>query len=76
MSSAPRVLLLFPSIHHVLAAEQALQGAGVVPDLVPVPKEISPLCGMAIAVAPSERPRALHTLAENPPARILDDWQA
>lgn len=74
MSRAPRVLLTFESIHQVLAAEKALLEAGLAPDLVPVPKEISANCGMAITLPPSERASALLALAHLAPKRILDDW--
>jgi len=74
-SQGSKVLLIFQSIHHVLAAEKALKAAGIPPDLVPVPKEISPDCGMAITVAPAERARALQALTPTPPLRILDDWK-
>ena len=76
MSAASRVLLLFASIHGVLTAEAALKAACVPLDLVPVPKEISPDCGMAIAVAPLDRGRALRALAASPPSRVLDAWRA
>lgn len=75
MTPPPRVLLIFESIHHVLAAERALLDAGLAPDLVPVPREISANCGMAITVAPGERGRALLALANSPPARVLDTWR-
>jgi hypothetical protein len=74
MSQGDKVLLIFQSIHQVLAAEETLRGAGVACDLVPVPKEIDPNCGMAITIAPADRPRGLRALARTPPARALDDW--
>jgi len=70
-----KVLLVFRSIHDVLAAEQSLIAAGLAPDLVPVPKEINPNCGMAVTVAPEARPAALEALADRPPVRILDAWE-
>lgn len=74
MSRGARLLLTFQSIHHVLAAEQALKAAGLAPDLVPVPKEISADCGMAITLAPGDRARALLALEKAPPTRVLDGW--
>ena len=74
MSRGGRVLLIFQSIHHVLAAESALKAAGLRPDLVPVPKEISPECGMAITLAADERARALEALRAIQPSHILEDW--
>ncbi len=70
----PRTLFLFRSIHDVLAAERALKGAGIRPDLVPVPKEISPNCGMAVAVAPEAGERALAALGSNRPLTIVERW--
>ena len=45
-----RLVALFESIHHVLAAERALRQGGVWCDLVPVPRELSSDCGMAIEI--------------------------
>lgn len=75
MSPGGRVLLLFPSVHDVLAAEAALEAGGVVPDVVPVPKEISSDCGVAITVAPDDRARALGLLDRSRPTRVVDGWQ-
>jgi hypothetical protein len=76
VSAATRVLLLFSSIHNVLAAESELNAAEVPMDMIPVPKEISPECGMAITVAAADRARALEALADARPVRVLDDWRA
>lgn len=75
MSDKARVLLTFESIHHVLAAEMALHDAGLALDLVPVPKEISANCGMAITIPPADRDRALLALGRIVPTRILDGWE-
>jgi hypothetical protein len=48
--SYPYVAILF-SVHHVLKAEKLLLAQGVAHDVVPVPREISSDCGMAIAFA-------------------------
>jgi len=45
-----KVLLTFPSIHYVLKAEKLIKGLGLFTDMVPVPKEISSDCGMALLV--------------------------
>ena len=74
MSAASRVLLLFASIHGVLAAEARLKAAHISMDMIPVPKEISAECGMAITVAAADRARALDALAGTRLVRILDDW--
>jgi hypothetical protein len=69
-------LLLFASIHHVLAAEAALKAGGIVPDLVPVPKDLSPDCGMAIAIPSPDAPRALALLRSSPPTAVIENWRA
>jgi len=71
-----RCLLIFQSIHHVLAAEAALKQAALPADLVPVPKEISPDCGMAITVAPADRAQALALLEGKGLVKVIDDWEA
>jgi hypothetical protein len=43
-----RWIVLFDSIHHVIAAEEAFQQQGVWCDLTPVPRQLSSNCGMAI----------------------------
>ncbi|OAG27510.1 DUF3343 domain-containing protein [Thermodesulfatator autotrophicus] len=45
-----KVILLFPSIHYVLKAEKVLKKEGLKLDLVPVPKEVSSDCGMALEI--------------------------
>ena len=45
---------IFFSIHYVLKAEQLLKGGGIALDVVPVPREISGDCGMAITFAPEK----------------------
>ena len=44
-------LLLFNSVHEVLAAERRLGEIGAQIDVVPVPKELSSNCGVALEVA-------------------------
>ncbi len=75
MSAKAVVLLTFESIHRVLAAEKALLDARLAPDLVPVPKEISSDCGMAIAVPSADRSAALAALGPIRPKHILDHWR-
>ena len=45
---------IFFSIHYVLKAEQLLKSGGIALDVVPVPREISGDCGMAITFAPAQ----------------------
>lgn len=75
MTPTRRVLLIFQSIHHVLAAEAALKAADVAVELVPVPREISPNCGMAVTVALADRERALPLLSGQGPIEARDDWE-
>lgn len=49
-----KTLLLFQSVHEVLAAERCLQEASSQVDVVPVPKEISSNCGVALEVVPQQ----------------------
>ena len=44
---------IFSSIHYVLKAEQLLKAGHIPLDVVPVPREISSDCGMAITFAPA-----------------------
>ena len=44
-------LLLLPSIHYVLKAEQLCKQQRLDHDLVPMPRRISSACGMALAFA-------------------------
>jgi len=50
----PREVLvyIFSSIHQVLRAEKVLQKADLPFDLIPVPKEVNPDCGLALEVEP------------------------
>ncbi len=43
-----RCLLVFQSVHQVMKAEKLLKGQGVKVDLIPMPREISSDCGVAI----------------------------
>ncbi len=54
---------IFFSIHYVLKAEQLLKVGGIALDVVPVPREISGDCGMAITFAPAELSKVQSVLA-------------
>ena len=69
-------LLVFRSIHHVLAAESALKAAGLAIDLIPVPKEINPNCGMAITIDPADRARAMGVVREEGLVEVIEGWDA
>lgn len=46
----PTVALLLRSVHQVMKAEDLLVAASMPCDLIPVPREISSECGMAVLV--------------------------
>jgi hypothetical protein len=54
-------LVVFDSIHHVLAAERALKEKGLWCDLVPTPRALSSDCGMALE----------YDAADDGPVRVL-----
>ena len=56
--SAERCILLFRSIHEVMWVDRELTRAGIWHDMVPVPKDVSSECGMAIEVRPADVGRA------------------
>ena len=47
-----KLIYILSSIHHVLKAEKVLKKASLAFDLIPVPKEVNPDCGMAVEVEP------------------------
>jgi len=47
-SHGTRCLFVFESVHQVMKAEKLLEGQGVKIDLIPMPREISSDCGVAI----------------------------
>ncbi|NLF71850.1 MAG: DUF3343 domain-containing protein [Candidatus Anammoximicrobium sp.] len=49
-----RWILVFDSIHHVLAAERALLARQVRCDLIPTPRDVSSDCGMVIELRPTD----------------------
>jgi len=53
------------SIHNVMKTEQVLRSKEVLFDTIPVPKEISADCGMAILVAAEDRQRVQTILGKN-----------
>lgn len=54
-----RLVALFASVHHVLAAEAALRRSGVWCDVVPTPRAFSSDCGVSLVVRADEREAAL-----------------
>jgi len=53
------------SIHRVMKAEKLLKGKGLIVDLIPVPREISSDCGVAIEMPVEMREEALHLMDEH-----------
>jgi len=60
-----RCILLLPSIHQVMKAEKVLKGRGIEIDLIPVPREISSDCGVAVETSIDSKDEALQILEEN-----------
>ena len=60
-----RCLLVFESVHQVMKAEKLLKGQGVKIDLIPMPREISSDCGVAIELPSESKEEALDFLKEN-----------
>jgi hypothetical protein len=59
-----RCAAIFDSIHYVIKGEKTLKEAGVPINVVPVPREISSDCGMALEFSCEDRDRVERTLAE------------
>ena len=66
MATTIDYVLLFASIHDVMAAENALQGSGLWCDMIPTPRELSSNCGMAIQLRDADWPVASELLAHRP----------
>jgi hypothetical protein len=45
-----KYVFIFESVHRVMRAEKILKGKGIKVDLIPVPREISSDCGVAVEV--------------------------
>ena len=61
--AADQCVLLFASIHFVLKAEQLFKAAGIAHEVVPVPRQLSSDCGMAITISCRELGSVLQVLA-------------
>ncbi len=55
LTEGPSCVFVLFSIHDVMKAETILKKEGILFDTVPVPKEISSDCGMALLVNVSEK---------------------
>jgi len=51
MNSTSYGVVLFPSVNHCMRAESLLQAAGLACKLIPVPRELSSDCGVALRFA-------------------------
>jgi len=60
-----KCVFVFESVHRVMKAEKLLKGKGVKIDLIPVPREISSDCGVAIELSGDSESEALLILKEN-----------
>ena len=58
-------VFLFESVHRVMKAEKLLKGKGLKVDLIPVPREISSDCGVAVEVDAGIGEKALLLLKED-----------
>lgn len=60
-----KCVFLFRSVHHVMKAEKLLKGKGINIDLIPVPRDISSDCGIAIELSEDSESEAILILREN-----------
>jgi len=60
-----KCVFIFESIHRVMKAEKLLKGKGIKIDLIPVPREISSDCGVAVELSGDSEAEALFILTEN-----------
>jgi hypothetical protein len=67
--AGPRWLLLFDSIHDVLAAERNLKRDALWHDLVPAPRDLTADCGMAVLFERADLERVRKALA-NPLVKV------
>jgi len=63
--SGEAIIFVLYSIHNVMKAEKTLKAGGIGFDTVPVPKEISSDCGMAILTASTETHRVKQVLLKS-----------
>ena len=61
----PKIIFIFDSVHYVLKAEKVLKKENIPCELIPVPREISSDCGMALAIDESADDVVKERLAEH-----------
>ena len=59
-----KCVFLFESVHRVMRAEKVLKEKGIEVDLIPVPREISSDCGVAVEVSKESEEEAFLILEE------------
>jgi hypothetical protein len=60
----PRCVLTFHSTHDALRAEKLLLQAGLHPQCIPVPRQLSANCGIALCLPPTDCQQAESLLAQ------------
>ncbi len=65
LNRMPTCVFVLYSIHNVMKAEKILKQRGIAFDTIPVPKEISSDCGMALMVARHDRGSITRILEEH-----------
>ena len=60
----PRCAAVLEAIHYVIKGEKILKGAGLSIDVIPVPREISSDCGMALEFSCQDRGRVEQLLVD------------
>jgi len=63
--NSDKLVITFPSTHYALKAEKVLEEAGLEIELIPVPRELSSSCGLAITILEEEEDKAVEILREN-----------
>ncbi len=64
-SAECKTIFIFDSIHYVLKAEKVLKKEYIPCELIPIPREVSSDCGMALAIDESAGGTARERLVEH-----------
>jgi len=65
MNKEERCIITFFTVHQALRAEKVLMEAGFAISMIPVPREISSDCGVALEIPDGEETRIKSMLEEN-----------
>jgi len=57
--------LVFESVHQVMMAEDLLNDENIICDLIPIPREISSQCGLAMVLSKSDIPFAMSLIKKS-----------